>query len=141
MAATARGVERSPATAVLAVPVVAGGEKVGCLNIYSAAAGTFTEAQAQAAEVLALAGGAALEAVAETTRLREVAAQLDQAMTSRAVIDQAKGIIMARRGGTAEEAFAHLAALSQQRNVKVRDLARALVVQTETAAGVSRRRS
>jgi GAF domain-containing protein len=135
----------SPAAAVLGVPLVASGEKVGCLNCYSATPGAFTESQAQAAEVLALAVGAALEAVEETRRLREVASQLDQALASRAVIDQAKGIVMARRGCTADEAFAHLAALSQQRNVKVRDLALALVEQTGTPAGggasVSRRRS
>ncbi len=116
-----------PVVAAMGVPVVAAGEKVGCLNCYSPTRGAFTRSQEQAAEVLALAAGVALEAVEENTRLRTVAAQLDQAMASRAVIDQAKGIVMARRGCTADEAFAHLAALSQQRNVKVRDLARALV--------------
>jgi AmiR/NasT family two-component response regulator len=125
--------------------VLAAGEKVGCLNCYSATAGAFTESQAQAAEVLALAAGAALEAVEESTRLRTVAAQLDHALASRAVIDQAKGIVMARRGCTADQAFEHLAALSQQRNVKVRDLALALVqqtaAQTAAASSVSRRRS
>jgi AmiR/NasT family two-component response regulator len=112
------------------------------LNWYRTVPGRFTEVQTQAAEVLALAAGAALEAVEETGRLRRLADQLDQALASRAVIDQAKGIVMARRGCTADEAFTHLAALSQQRNVKLRDLAAALVEQTAAAASsVSRRRS
>jgi hypothetical protein len=132
----------SPVVSALAVPLMVGTERAGGLNLYSTATGAFTEAQAKAAEVLALAGGAALEAVEETARLRGLAVQLDKALESRAVIDQAKGIVMARRGCTADEAFTHLAALSQQRNVKLRDLARALVEQTTTTApGVSRRRS
>jgi AmiR/NasT family two-component response regulator len=48
---------------------------------------------------------------------------LRQALSSRAVIDQAKGILMARHGIDAEAAFALLSETSQRENVKVRDLA------------------
>jgi GAF domain-containing protein len=134
--------EGSPVASVLAVPVITRDGPAGGLNCYRTTPGAFTESQAQAAEVLALAIGAALDAVGETVRLRGLAAQLDRALESRAVIDQAKGIVMARRGCSADDAFAHLAALSQQRNVKLRDLARALVEQTAVASpGVSPRRS
>ncbi|HEY2669885.1 MAG TPA: ANTAR domain-containing protein, partial [Rugosimonospora sp.] len=46
---------------------------------------------------------------------------------SRAVIDQAKGIIMGERRCTAEEAFAILSKVSQDSNRKLRDVAAALV--------------
>jgi GAF domain-containing protein len=131
----------SPVRSALAVPILVAGAQVGVLNCYSTAPHAFTDDQAQTADVLALAAGAALEAVQETAHLRRLAEQLDEALASRAVIDQAKGIVMARRGCTAEEAFAHLAALSQHRNVKLRDLARALVEQTAAAPPVIRRRS
>jgi AmiR/NasT family two-component response regulator len=46
------------------------------------------------------------------------------------VIDQARGILMARRGISAEQAFAELARESQNSNVKLRELAARLVEST-----------
>jgi len=48
-------------------------------------------------------------------------------MENRAVIEQAKGIIMADRRCTADEAFAILSQLSQDTNRMVRDVAATLV--------------
>jgi len=61
------------------------------------------------------------------SELQLVAAQLREALTSRATIDQAKGVLMARLGVSADEAFARLIALSNQLNVKLRDLAQLVV--------------
>jgi AmiR/NasT family two-component response regulator len=49
------------------------------------------------------------------------------AMQSRAVIEQAKGILIARDRCTADEAFDMLKRTSQARNAKLRDLAQAIV--------------
>ncbi|MBJ7453839.1 MAG: GAF and ANTAR domain-containing protein [Blastococcus sp.] len=65
----------------------------------------------------------------ETTR--EWATNMDAAMRSRAVIEQAKGILMSQRRCDAAEAFNLLAEASQRSNRKLRDIASALV------AGVS----
>lgn len=54
-------------------------------------------------------------------------AQLRAALTSRAVIEQAKGMVMLVRGCCAVEAFAVLVAVSQQTNVKLRDVATVVV--------------
>ena len=60
----------------------------------------------------------------ESTRaLRDMVTNLRQALSSRSVIDQAKGILMARHGYDADEAFTALSELSQRENIKVRDLA------------------
>lgn len=59
--------------------------------------------------------------------LREENAQLQHALTSRAAIDQAIGIALAEHAGTPEEAFQRLVRISQESNVKLRDVARALV--------------
>jgi AmiR/NasT family two-component response regulator len=50
-------------------------------------------------------------------------------MRSRAVIEQAKGILMAARRLTADEAFQVLVQLSQTRNVKLREIAARVVSQ------------
>jgi hypothetical protein len=57
----------------------------------------------------------------------ELADQLRSAMESRATIEQAKGMIMGRRGCTADEAFDELRAASTRSNRKLRDIARSLV--------------
>jgi AmiR/NasT family two-component response regulator len=48
-------------------------------------------------------------------------------MEMRAVIEQAKGMLMAERRISGEEAFTTLVAMSQNRNVKVREVAQQLV--------------
>jgi ANTAR domain len=53
--------------------------------------------------------------------------QLRSSLASRGVIDQALGIIMAREHCTQDRAFAILRSASQNRNVKLRDLASAVV--------------
>ncbi|MGY1636950.1 ANTAR domain-containing response regulator [Geodermatophilus sp. SYSU D00742] len=58
---------------------------------------------------------------------RELAENLDRAMQTRAVIEQAKGILMSQRRCTAAEAFQLLAAASQRSNRKLRDIAEAIV--------------
>jgi AmiR/NasT family two-component response regulator len=57
------------------------------------------------------------------------------AMLSRAVIEQAKGIIMGDRRCTAEEAFRVLTEVSQHGNRKVRDVAAALVARAGSPSG------
>ena len=59
--------------------------------------------------------------------LVEEVAGLKRAMESRAVIEQAKGVIMARTGCDAARAFQLLVAQSQHENRKLRELASALV--------------
>jgi AmiR/NasT family two-component response regulator len=56
---------------------------------------------------------------------------LRRALTSRATIDQAKGIIMAERRCTPEAAFDLLARLSQDTHVRVVDVAAALVYKAQ----------
>ncbi|HZE17705.1 MAG TPA: ANTAR domain-containing protein [Mycobacterium sp.] len=58
---------------------------------------------------------------------RERTERLQQALRSRAVIDQAIGIIRSRAGLSAEEAFERLTPLSQDDNVKVHRVAERLV--------------
>jgi hypothetical protein len=68
------------------------------------------------------------------TRLYDLTAEVEQlhdALSSRAVIEQAKGIVMTHRRCSADEAFQALRQLSQDRNVKLRDIATALVERAE----------
>ena len=64
------------------------------------------------------------------TDLAECQTELDdmrEALESRPVIDQAKGMLIAERGCSPEEAFRMLSHASQRQNRKIRDIARAMV--------------
>ncbi|MEU8240006.1 GAF and ANTAR domain-containing protein [Actinoplanes missouriensis] len=62
-----------------------------------------------------------------------LAQHMQAAMESRAVIEQAKGIIMGERRCSPDEAFAILTKVSQDSNRKLRDVAAALVERTQRA--------
>ncbi len=61
--------------------------------------------------------------------------QLQEALQSRDVIGQAKGIIQARERCGPDEAFERLRDLSQHRNIKLRDLAKAVVESPDEILG------
>ena len=100
---------------------------VGGLNLYARSAGAFDPDAVAVAQVfadyaaIALANANLLHASERTAR------QMEQAMATRAVIEQAKGILMARLGIDADAAFAHLARQSQEANRKLNDIAAELV--------------
>ncbi|MCX4977820.1 ANTAR domain-containing protein [Streptomyces sp. NBC_00620] len=65
--------------------------------------------------------------IAEILELRVENDQLVQALASRAVIDQARGMVMALAPCSSERAWDLLVDVSQHCNVKLRDVAAALV--------------
>jgi PAS domain S-box-containing protein len=117
---------------VLALPVLENGAGTGVVNVYSGHRHAFGPSNRQIAELVAAAVAGVLQTVAERESLQVLASHLEQALTSRAVIDQAKGVLMAHLAVSADEAFARLVTLSSRLNVKVRDLAR-LVVEGDAA--------
>jgi GAF domain-containing protein len=111
----------------LALPLVADGKPVGALNLYARAAGAFGAAETRRAENFAENASGAL---ALALRLASYAALTDQmrsSLASRSIIDQAIGVIMAQERCTQARAFALLRSTSQDGNVKLRDLAAAIV--------------
>lgn len=112
---------------LLAVPLVSGEECVGALNCYGWALGAFDGFDASLVRVAASRAADAVVAVTALDGMARLAGQMEQAMASRAVIEQAKGIIMAMRGIPEHEAFDVLRKTSQDRNVKLRVLAQQVV--------------
>jgi GAF domain-containing protein len=118
----------------LSYPLFLGEDFIGSLNLYSAQRHGFAEFDVALLQLYVIAASAAIANARRYARARELAEQLTQAMESRAVIDQATGIVMARSGVTAEQAFAVLVRQSQNTNVKLRTIATRLVSGTEPAA-------
>jgi len=101
------------------------GDTLGALNLYSKAVDAFDERSGTVGLVFA-----AHAAIALSTAIHEE--QMDEALQSRDLIGQAKGILMAREGVSADEAFDMLRRASQRLNVKLRDVAGEMVQSTET---------
>jgi GAF domain-containing protein len=114
----------------LSTPVPLQEHLCAALNIYGSQAHSFDDESQQLATTFASYAGVALANMHlyETTRL--LSQNLETAMQSRAVIDQAKGILMAQQRCSADQAFDLLVRLSQRSNRKLRDVAQALVDST-----------
>jgi GAF domain-containing protein len=98
----------------------------GGLNLYAVEAGAFHDAR-ELAITFASYAAVAVHNMHLYESTRQLAENLDIAMRSRAVIEQAKGILMSQRRCDAAEAFDLLAAASQRSNRKLRDIAQAIV--------------
>lgn len=99
----------------------------GSLNIYAHRGFTFVRANRAAAARFAGLASLAVSNLAAYQRARERADHLNTALTSRAIIEQAKGILMERHRYTEAQAFAALARASKATNRNVGDLAEHLV--------------
>ncbi|MCU7727989.1 GAF and ANTAR domain-containing protein [Actinoplanes sp. KI2] len=100
----------------------------GALNVYASSPDAFDEDAVGLAETFA---GYAAVCLANAHLYETTTAfvgHLEKAMAGRAVIEQAKGIIMGQRQCTAEEAFAALAKASQDSHRKLREVATDLVM-------------
>ena len=111
----------------LALPLNADGKPVGALNLYSHETSAFGAAEALRAESFAENASGALSLAMRLASRAALIEQLRSSLASRTVIDQALGIIMAREHCTQARAFAILRSASQNGNVKLRDIARAVV--------------
>lgn len=117
----------------LSIPLPLQREVQAAVNLYGTAPAAFDDAAVELAGTLAAHAGVALANMHLYEAQSRVAEQLQTAMASRAVIEQAKGILMGSRGCSAEEAFTVLVRLSQDANRKLRDVAQALVDEARTS--------
>ncbi|MGI5119780.1 ANTAR domain-containing protein [Marinactinospora thermotolerans] len=105
------------------------GRPVGALNLSSRDDDGFDALDEAFIALFALPAAAVITGRDRYQRTAELAAQMEAALASRAVIDQAIGIIMAQSGCDAAEAFQRLRRSSNNQNVKLRDLAERIVTQ------------
>ncbi|WP_331254117.1 MULTISPECIES: GAF and ANTAR domain-containing protein [unclassified Modestobacter] len=111
----------------LSVPLPIQEQMAGALNIYAREVQGFGEEARSAAVRFAPYAAVAVSNMHAYQSARHMAENLQVALESRAVIDQAKGILMERHKLTADQAFQAMAAVSMRRNRKVRDIAETLV--------------
>lgn len=106
---------------------------VGALNVYATEPYAFDDEDVRLAEQFASYAAVAIGNAHAYAGAAALAAQMQEAMRSRAVIEQAKGILMLRNKCSADEAFGLLTLMSQHRNRKLRDIAAELVASARTS--------
>jgi GAF domain-containing protein len=112
----------------VSIPLMVDEKPVGALNIYTDTDRAFTEEDIANVSAFADQASASLTLVMRHSEQLELEEQLRNALSTRAVIDQALGIIMAQQRCNSTEAFAVLRKASQDRNVKVADIASELIL-------------
>ena len=115
---------------VLAAPLVASSRSVGALNMFCATGGCFDDVSDVVVELFSAQAAVALANVRLYAESRLLSAQLSEAMASRSLIEQAKGVLMARGAADEDAAFDQLRLQSQRVNRKLRDVATDVVAST-----------
>jgi GAF domain-containing protein len=111
----------------LSLPLVIGNQATaGVLNLYSQNR-AFEEGDEELGRRFMAPAAVAVANARAHAKANALIEQLQEALQSRDVIGQAKGIIQARELCGPDEAFERLRYISQHRNIKLRDLAKAVV--------------
>lgn len=115
---------------VYAAPMRLRGQVIGALNLFGAVAGGLNAADARAAQALA---DVATIGILQERSIREtgiVAEQLQQALESRVVIEQAKGVLSAAERIGVDEAFSILRGHARRHNLSLRTVAAGVTART-----------
>jgi len=111
----------------LSVPLPFQGAMIGALNTYSGRPHAFGDDDLAVGQDVAAWVALVVERAEATTLTADEFGHLRTAMLSRAVIEQAKGVLIERYKITQDQAFTLLTHSSQHTNVKLRDVAEELV--------------
>lgn len=111
----------------LCLPLQIRDRVVGAINAYALSRDAFTEHAVRLGEQFAGPAAVSVHNAQLLAAASTKAEQLQLALTSRAIIDQAIGIVRSRSGGSAQEAFDRLRQISQSENVRLAIVAQRVV--------------
>lgn len=113
--------------AVAGIPMLADGQAIGAINLYDDSARSWSPQDVRVAGILADIATTCLLHASALQRQRRMSEQLRQALETRVVIEQAKGILAAACGVDVDAAFAILRKHARDRNDRIHDVADAVV--------------
>jgi hypothetical protein len=108
---------------VLTVPLLIRDGAIGAVKVYSREPFNYDERSQHIMELFAQQAGTVLTDVKDYAEAQELGDQLREALESRDMIGMAKGILMSRENVDESTAFYMLRQLSQNENIKLRDVA------------------
>ena len=113
--------------AIAGIPMLLNGKKIGTLNIYSNTRRDWSEEDLDAARVLADIATSYVINASKLAQQRRISEQLQEALHSRIIIEQAKGVLAAERGISIDEAFQRLRRHARSHRASLRTVAEAVV--------------
>jgi GAF domain-containing protein len=132
-------VARMGVHSALSLPLIVGEQVIGAINSYASSRDAFGERSVQLGSQFAWPAAVSIYNAQLLAGARERTKQLQRALDSRSVIDQAIGILRSRSGVSAEVAFDRLIRMSQTDNIKLREIAERLVEEAVRRAQARRR--
>ncbi len=111
----------------LSLPLLVNHTALGALNLYARSERAFGDADVDTASQFAAQASIVLANARAYWDAHELSSGLGEAMKRRAVIEQAKGMLMAAQGCDEDAAFELLVQASQRENLKLRDVAQRIV--------------
>jgi GAF domain-containing protein len=112
---------------VQAIPMRVRGETVGALNLFRSGSGRLADRDLPVGQGMADIAAVALLQERALRESRGVTQQLQAALNSRVIIEQAKGILAERAGTTVDTAFARLRIHARDHNRRLGDVAREVI--------------
>jgi AmiR/NasT family two-component response regulator len=113
--------------AVAGIPMGLDDRRLGALNIYASTTRVWTVDELDAAQVFADMATSYLLNSTERERAEQVQTQLREALESRIVIEQAKGMLAATYGVSVDAAFERLRRHARSHGAPLREVANAVV--------------
>lgn len=118
----------------LSLPLLLPDHVVGAINVYALEREAFDDHAAHFGERFAVPAAVAVHNAQVLAAAQRLAEQLQQALNSRPVIDQAIGIMRARTGTSEAEALGRLRKISQHEHTKLVEVAAGIVEQAAARA-------
>jgi GAF domain-containing protein len=123
---------------VHALPMRLRGSVIGALNLFRQSPGDLRVADVEAAQALADVATIAILQHRATLEAQVVNDQLNHALNSRIVIEQAKGMVAERLGVKMEQAFAILRGHARNHNLRLADVAQGVIGGTMPTSALDR---
>ena len=113
--------------AVAGIPMLADGAAIGAVNLYDSQPRDWSAEDLRVATIFASIATGYLAHASSARQQQRTAEQLEQALNTRLIIEQAKGVLANQRETTVDEAFKRLRKYAREHNARIHDVSRAVV--------------
>lgn len=113
--------------AVAGIPMLAEGRAIGAINLYDGQPRTWSQEDLRVAMIFANIATGYLTHASAARQHERTAEQLQQALNTRLIIEQAKGVIAVKREITVDDAFQTLRKYARDHGARIHDVSRAVV--------------
>jgi GAF domain-containing protein len=125
--AYARAAETAGIQAVAGIPMVAEGEVIGAVNLYDSRPRSWSAEDLRIAAIFASIATGYLAHASAAQQQQRTSEQLQQALNTRLIIEQAKGVLATQREISVDDAFQILRKYARDHKARIHDVCRAVV--------------